>query len=91
MTHINKGGRTVNPVLNDHSKTKIGFQDQLSLMQVKVLQNAHSAILSTNIKLPFDIKIFVLSTFSGHLRQVLLYRLHYAISIWILVFKTSCR
>ena len=42
----------------------------------KVLQNAqweHSAILSIFIKLPFVIKIFVLSILSGFLRQVLLY------------------
>ena len=32
----------------------------------------HSAILSTSIKLPFVIKIFVLSIFSDCLRQVLL-------------------
>ena len=33
---------------------------------------SHSAILATFIKLPFVIKIFVLSIFSGHLKQVLL-------------------
>ena len=42
----------------------------------KVLQNAlseHSAILSTFIKLPFVLKIFVLSILSGRFTQVLLY------------------
>ena len=34
----------------------------------------HSAILSTFIKLPFVIKIFVLSIFRGRFTQVLLYR-----------------
>ena len=38
-----------------------------------MLQGEHSAILSTFIKLPFVIKMFVLSIFSGGLRQVLLY------------------
>ena len=33
----------------------------------------HSAILSTFMKLPFVIKIFVLSIFSGGFTQVLLY------------------
>ena len=46
---------------------KIGFQDQLSLnagqKYCRMLQVEHSAILSTFIKLPFVIKIFVLSIF----------------------------
>ena len=46
-------------------KTKIGFQDQISLnagqKYCRMLQGEHSAILSTIIKLPFVIKIFVLS------------------------------
>ena len=46
---------------------KIGFQDQLSLnagqKYCRMLQGEHSAILSTFIKLPFVIKIFVLSIF----------------------------
>ena len=41
----------------------IGFQDQLSLnvdqKSCSMLQGEHSAILSTFIKLPFVIKIFV--------------------------------
>ena len=42
----------------------IGFQDQLSLNEVqKYCRMLHSAILSTFIKLPFVIKIFVLSIF----------------------------
>ena len=44
---------------------KIGFQDQLSLnagqRYCRMLQGEHSAILSTFIKLPFVIKIYVLS------------------------------
>ena len=47
--------------------TKIGFQDQLSLnagqKYCRITQGEHSAILSTFIKLPFVIKIFVLSIF----------------------------
>ena len=45
----------------------IDFHDQLSLnadqKYCRMLQEEHSAILSTFIKLPFVIKIFVLSTF----------------------------
>ena len=61
----------------DYSKTcvklplskrpKNGFQDQLSLnagqKYCRMLQGEPSAILSTFIKLPFVIKIFVLSIF----------------------------
>ena len=61
----------------DYSKTcvkrplskrpKIGFQDQLSLnagqKYCRMLQVEHSAILSTFIKIPFVIKMFVLSIF----------------------------
>ena len=46
-------------------RPKIGFQDQLSVNAgqqfCRMLQGEHSAILSTFIKLPFVIKIFVLS------------------------------
>ena len=46
-------------------KTKIGFQDRLSLnagqKYCRMLQGEHSAILPTFIKLPFAIKTFVLS------------------------------
>ena len=48
-------------------RPQIGFQDQLSLnasqKYCRMLQWEHSAILSTFIKLPFVIKIFVLSIF----------------------------
>ena len=55
-------------VKQPHTKRpKIGFQDQLSLnagqTYCRMLQGEHSAILSTFIKLPFVIKIFVLSIF----------------------------
>ena len=46
-------------------RPKIGFQDQLSLnagqKYCRMLQQEHSAILPTFIKLPLVIKIFVLS------------------------------
>ena len=49
------------------NRQKIGFQDQLLLnagqKYCRMLQGEHSAILSTFIKLPFVIKIFVLSIF----------------------------
>ena len=60
---------TIKPVLNGHSKRtpKIGFQDQLSpnagQKYCRMLQWEHSAILSTFIKLPFAIKICILSFF----------------------------
>ena len=58
-------------------RPKIGFQDQLSLntgqKYCRVLQGEHSAILLTFIKLPFVIKVFVLSILSGCFTQVLLY------------------
>ena len=48
-------------------RPKSGFQDQLSLdvglQFCRMRQGEHSAILSTFIKLPFAIKIFVLSIF----------------------------
>ena len=48
-------------------RLKIGFQDQLSLISgqkyCRMLQGEYSAILLTFIKLPFVIKIFVLSIF----------------------------
>ena len=55
-------------VKRPHSKRqKIGFQYQLSLnagqKYCRMFQWEHSAILSTFIKLPFVIKIFVLSIF----------------------------
>ena len=54
-------------------KTKIGFEDQLSLnvgqKYCRMLQWEHSAIRSTFIKLLFDIKIFVLSIFEWPLKK----------------------
>ena len=51
---------------NGHSQ-KDGFQDQLSLntgqKYCRIVQGEHSAILLTFNKLPFVIKIFVLSLF----------------------------
>ena len=48
-------------------RPKIGFEDQLSLnagqKYCRMLQGEHSAILKTFIKLPFVIKIFVLSIY----------------------------
>ena len=59
-------------------RPKIGFQDHLSLnagqKYCRMLQEEHSAILLTFIKLPFVIKIFVLSIFlCGRFTHVLLY------------------
>ena len=52
-------------------RPKIVFQDQLSLnlghKNGRMLQGEHSAILLTCIKLPFVIKIFVLSIFEWRL------------------------
>ena len=67
-------------------KTKNDFQGQLSLnagqKYCRKLQVEHSAILSTFIKLPFVIKISVLSLLSGRFTQVLLY---YYIQKYILI------
>ena len=53
-------------------KTKIGFQDPLSLNagqeNCRMLRGEHSAKLSTFIKLPLVIKIFVLSIFEWPLK-----------------------
>ena len=53
-------------------KTEIDFQDRLSLnagqKYCRMLQGEHSAILSTFIKLPFVIKIFVLCIFEWSLK-----------------------
>ena len=61
-------------------KTKIDFQDQLLLnggqKYCRMLQGEHSAILSTYIKLPFVIEIFVLSIFEWPF-----YTMFYCISI----------
>ena len=55
----------------------IGFQDQLWLnageKYCRMLQGEHSAILSTFIRLPFVINIFVMSFLNGRFTQVLLY------------------
>ena len=65
---------TVKPVLSNHLKRrpKIGFQYQLSLnagqKYCRMLQGEHSAILLTFIKLPFVIKIFILSIFEWPLK-----------------------
>ena len=57
-------------------RLKIGFQDQLSLdasqKYCRMLQGEHSAILSTFIKQPIIIKIFLSSFLSGRFTQVLL-------------------
>ena len=57
-------------------RQKTGFKDQLLLnagqKYCRMLQGEHSAILSTFIKLPIVIKIFVLSILSGQQRQVIL-------------------
>ena len=54
-------------------KTKIGFQDLFQDLNAgqkycRMLQGEHSAILSTFIKLPFVIKISVLSIFEWPLK-----------------------
>ena len=68
---------TVKPVLSGHSKKRpiFGFQGQLLLNKgikgqkyCRMLQREHSAIISTFIKLPFVIKIFVLSIFEWTLQ-----------------------
>ena len=61
---------TIKPVLSGRSKgrPKIGFQDRLPLnvgqKYCRIFQWEHSAMLLTFIKLPFIIKVFVLSNLS---------------------------
>ena len=62
------------------------FKTDYHVMQVKSIAEClkgHPAILSTFIKLPFVIKIFILSIFEGRLRQVLLY-LHVLVRVHLL-------
>ena len=62
---------TVKPVLSGNSKRrpKLVFKTNYCLMQVKsIAECSYSAILSTFIKLPFVIKIFVLSVFEWPLK-----------------------
>ena len=58
-------------------RQKLVFKTNDRLMQFKSIaefsKGVHSALLSTFIKLPFVINIFVLSFLGGHCRQVLLY------------------
>ena len=73
-------------------RPKIGFQDQLSVNAgqkfCRMPQGEHSAMLSTFIKLPFVIKIFVLSIFewpfyTGFSVTVIITLLHWKyLSIW---------
>ena len=71
-------------------RPKIGTQDRLLLNAGKkycrMLQREHPAILSTFIKLPFAIKIFVLSNFEWPLKTgftVNVLRLHFSLSVLI--------
>ena len=58
--------------------SQIGLEDHISLnagqRYCRMLQEEHSAILSTFIKLSFVIGIFVLTLLSGRFTQVLLYQ-----------------
>ena len=71
MSVFSENNTTVKPVLNGHSKRRpeICLEDQISLNAgqkcCRMVQGEHSAILSTFIKLPFVIKIIVLSILSG--------------------------
>ena len=61
------------PVLSGHSKKEDPLLLNAGQKYCRMLQWEHSAIFLTFIKLPFVIKIFVLSFLIGCLRQVLLY------------------
>ena len=65
-----------------HKRPKIGFHDQQSLhagqRYCRMPQGEHSAILSTFIKLPFVIKIFVLTIFEWPLKTG--FTLHFVMS-----------
>ena len=53
-------------------RPNIGFQDQLGLNAGQKYCREHSSILFTCIKLPFVIKIFILSILKGRFTKVLL-------------------
>ena len=61
---------TVKPVLSGYPKRRPNdvFQDQLSLNAGQKYCSMHSASLLTSIKLPFVIKIFILSIFEWPLK-----------------------
>ena len=60
--------------MDTQNRLNLDFKTNYLLMQVNsIAECSHSAILLTFVKLPFVIKIFVLSIFSGCLTQVLLY------------------
>ena len=65
-------------------KTKIWVLDRLSLnagqKYCRMLQREHSAILSTFIKLPFAIKIFLLSIFEWPLKTDFTVQLKYFVT-----------
>ena len=67
-------------------KTKIGFQDRLSLnagqKYCRMLPLQHSAIRSTFIKLPFAIKTFVLSIFEWPLKTCFTVRFNLICNIY---------
>ena len=65
---------TVKPVLSGHSKKENQLLLNAGQKYCRMLQGEHSAILLTIIKLPFVIKIFVLSFLEWllKLKQVLL-------------------
>ena len=73
-------------------RQKICFQNQLSLnagqKYYRMLQGEHSAILLTFIKLPFVIKIFVLSFFERLLYTGLLY---YVFLLTKITIKCICK
>ena len=73
-------------------KTKIGFKDQLRLnadqKYCRMLQREHSAILSTFIKLPFVIKIFVLSILEWPLKTS--FTVFRTIRVWFIKFFAVC-
>ena len=59
---------TVKPVLSGHSKKEHQLSLNAGQKYCRMLQREHSAIISTFIKLPFVIKIFVLSFFEWLLK-----------------------
>ena len=92
-------GNTVKPVLNDHFQKdqQLVFKINYRLMQVesiaecfqkycRMLQWEHSATLSTFIKLPSVIKIFVVSILICRLTHVLPYFVTFVHLLYILLY-----
>ena len=61
----------------DYRRSQLKLCYCYKLIEMILIKGEHSAIISTFIKLPFVIKIFVLFIFSGRFTQVLLFAISF--------------